>query len=46
MSSRSQGPYNGKTDFVMSTVDETHKIYTDHTGKFPITSIQGKIYIY
>ena len=29
----------------MATVGETHKIYTDQTGKFPITSSQGNKYI-
>ena len=29
----------------MATVDETQKIYTDQTGKFPITSCRGNKYI-
>ena len=29
----------------MATVDETHKIYTDQMGKFPMTSIRGKKYV-
>ena len=29
----------------MATVGETHKIYTDRTGKFTITSSQGNKYI-
>ena len=29
----------------MATVDEIHKIYTDQTGKFPITSSLGNKYI-
>ena len=29
----------------MATVDETHKIYTDQTGKFLITSSRGNKYI-
>ena len=29
----------------MSKVDKTHKIYTDQTGKFPITFSQGNKYI-
>ena len=28
----------------MATVDETHKIYTDQTRKFPMTSSQSKKY--
>ena len=40
-----QEPDNDKTWPVMVTVDETHKIYTDHTGKFPITSSRGTKYI-
>ena len=29
----------------MATVDETHKIYTDQTSKFPITSSWGNKYV-
>ena len=29
----------------MAKVDETHKIYTDQTGKSPITSSRGNKYI-
>ena len=29
----------------MATVEETHKIYTDQTGKYPITSSQGNKYM-
>ena len=29
----------------MAIVDKTHKIYTDQTGKFPITSSRGNKYI-
>ena len=34
----SQEQNDGKTELVMATVDEAHKIYTDQTGKFPMTS--------
>ena len=36
---------NGKTELVMSTVYETHKIYTDQTGKFPMTSSWGNKFV-
>ena len=36
---------NGKTEIVMVKVDDNHKIYTDQTGKYPITSIRGNKYI-
>ena len=29
----------------MATVDDTHKIYTDQMGKFPMMSSLGKKYI-
>ena len=36
---------NGKTEIGMNTVDENHKIYTEQTGKPPITSSPGNKYI-
>ena len=36
---------NSKTDLVMATVDESHKIYTEQTGKFPMTSSGGNKYV-
>ena len=29
----------------MAILQETHKIYTDHMGKFPMTSSQGNKYV-
>ena len=40
-----QEPDNNKIELVMATVKETHKIYTDQTGKSPITSSKGNKYI-
>ena len=37
--------YKVKTELAMATVEETHKIYTDQTGKFPITYSRGNKYI-
>ena len=37
--------HNGKTELVMATVEKTHMIYYDHTGKLPMTSSQGNKYI-
>ena len=40
-----QEPYNNKTELMIATVEETHKIYTDQPEKSPITSSQGNKYI-
>ena len=40
-----QEPDNDQIDLVTATVDETHKIYTDQTGKLPIKSSRGNKYI-
>ena len=40
-----QEPENYRIYIVMATVNETHKIYTNQTGKSPITSSQCKTYI-
>ena len=40
-----QEPDNDKTELVVATVGETHNIYTDQVGKFPITSSWGNKYI-
>ena len=36
---------NGKTELVMATVEKTHKIYTEQTGKFPMAPSRGNKYV-
>lgn len=36
---------NASTDLLFATVTETGKIYTDQTGRFPVTSSRGNKYI-
>ncbi len=36
---------NEATDFLFATIEDTGRIYTDQTGRFPVTSSKGSQYI-
>ena len=40
-----QEQHNGKKELVMTTPEKIHKIYTDQTGIFPMTSSRRKKYV-
>jgi hypothetical protein len=40
-----QEPNNACTNTMFATIESTGKIYTDQTGRFPVTSSRGKKYI-
>ena len=42
---QAQEPNNIPTHQVFATIDETGKIYTDQTGRFPVRSSNGKQYV-
>jgi hypothetical protein len=40
-----QEPNNAATNCLFATIDDAGRIYTDQTGRFPVTSSQGNKYI-
>ena len=39
-------PNNQETEMVFGTIETIGKVYTDQTGRFPVTSSKGTKYIF